>query len=398
MAINKLRKLNLFSGIVLVLLGLVLVINSLDFGFVSIAGQVSLSGDDTGFGNYGNQADGILGAAIFGVGVFFLTKARGRRHGQASVEFMMSYGWAIIAAVIVAGILVVFGVFDFGDTPTKISLGPPLNALSVSVNPESISVQLSNQGIKEIDITSITISISTGDCVLSSDGESQFNPIGFFSPDYVGEFEPLQIGPGTGPETGGDTCPITATCRGGTSQPLVSSCLSSEREIIFSCTDGAICCMDWDTNHEPNIELVNPDDGEELVGPLSVDISDEEDYVDVKFYVDGEPACSYENVNPSSVSALDCEVSGSGDDHIWHATIHDGDPGIFGAYSSDSSEFDFFSEFELSVGESGTFQMDCPELDLETGEGIRGYISVEYLNEGASTPLTAKGDVSATVL
>ena len=35
-----------------------------------------------------------------------------RRKGQAAMEFLMTYGWAILAAVIVIAVLASFGVFS----------------------------------------------------------------------------------------------------------------------------------------------------------------------------------------------------------------------------------------------------------------------------------------------
>ena len=37
-----------------------------------------------------------------------------KKKGQAAMEFLMTYGWAILAAVVVIGVLAYFGVFSPG--------------------------------------------------------------------------------------------------------------------------------------------------------------------------------------------------------------------------------------------------------------------------------------------
>ena len=38
-----------------------------------------------------------------------------QRKGQAAMEFLMTYGWAILAAIIAIGALAAFGVFNMGN-------------------------------------------------------------------------------------------------------------------------------------------------------------------------------------------------------------------------------------------------------------------------------------------
>ena len=50
------------------------------------------------------------------------------RKGQAAMEFLMTYGWAILAAIIAIGVLAYFGVFN----PSRLAgsaavLNAPLN-------------------------------------------------------------------------------------------------------------------------------------------------------------------------------------------------------------------------------------------------------------------------------
>src|SRR3989338_8054891 len=50
------------------------------------------------------------------------------RKGQAAMEFLMTYGWAILAAIIAIGVLAYFGVFNPGRLAGPAGLvSPPFN-------------------------------------------------------------------------------------------------------------------------------------------------------------------------------------------------------------------------------------------------------------------------------
>ena len=51
-----------------------------------------------------------------------------KKRGQAAMEFLMTYGWAILAAIVAIGVLAYFGVFNPGRLagPTGV-ISPPLN-------------------------------------------------------------------------------------------------------------------------------------------------------------------------------------------------------------------------------------------------------------------------------
>lgn len=102
------------------------------------------------------------------------------RKGQAAVEFLMTYGWAILAAVIAIGVLAYFGVFSPGKYVTGSAIvNAPfyVNAWNVQADTGSgnsgIVMELRNNGGEDYNVYSVGVSgcgtytsaISTGDPV-----------------------------------------------------------------------------------------------------------------------------------------------------------------------------------------------------------------------------------------
>ena len=79
--------------------------------------------------------------------------------GQAAMEFLMTYGWAILAAIIAIGVLAYFGVFSPGRyLPEACTLTSPLgcddNKISVATG---ISLVLRNGAGEDITVSSVNI-------------------------------------------------------------------------------------------------------------------------------------------------------------------------------------------------------------------------------------------------
>ncbi|MFH1500840.1 MAG: hypothetical protein ABIE22_02740 [archaeon] len=50
------------------------------------------------------------------------------KKGQAAMEFLMTYGWAILAAIVVIAVLAWFGVFNLGNlAPSACVISPPFS-------------------------------------------------------------------------------------------------------------------------------------------------------------------------------------------------------------------------------------------------------------------------------
>ncbi len=82
------------------------------------------------------------------------------KKGQAAMEFLMTYGWAILAAIIAIGVLAYFGVFSPGKyAPSATVVNPPLYAQGAVVDSatNSVQVELKNNGGEDITVTSFLV-------------------------------------------------------------------------------------------------------------------------------------------------------------------------------------------------------------------------------------------------
>ncbi len=79
----------------------------------------------------------------------------GKKKGQAAMEYLMTYGWAILAVVIVGGVLYYYGVFE-PDLPDQ---GCPNQPVAVEgnawdVDGDNLRMSPRNNAGEEINITS----------------------------------------------------------------------------------------------------------------------------------------------------------------------------------------------------------------------------------------------------
>ena len=82
------------------------------------------------------------------------------KKGQAAMEFLMTYGWAILAAIIAIGVLAYFGVFSPGKYVTGSAIvNPPfyVNAHNVKAS-AGVTIELKNNGGEDYTIQSIAVS------------------------------------------------------------------------------------------------------------------------------------------------------------------------------------------------------------------------------------------------
>jgi len=94
-----------------------------------------------------------------------------KRKGQAAVEFLMTYGWAILAAVIAIGVLAYFGVFSPGKYVTDSAIvTAPFYVNAQNINATNINMELRNNGGEDLNVTSITVTGTTpsADCTCAS--------------------------------------------------------------------------------------------------------------------------------------------------------------------------------------------------------------------------------------
>ncbi|MBX4196287.1 hypothetical protein KW805_01740 [Candidatus Pacearchaeota archaeon] len=90
------------------------------------------------------------------------------KKGQAAMEFLMTYGWAIMVAIIVVGVLGYYGVFSPGKYITGSAiLNPPfyMNAWSVVSDADTITpgdqsevnIEIKNNGGSNYDVRSVAV-------------------------------------------------------------------------------------------------------------------------------------------------------------------------------------------------------------------------------------------------
>ncbi|MFA5174452.1 MAG: hypothetical protein WC438_04700 [Candidatus Pacearchaeota archaeon] len=82
------------------------------------------------------------------------------KKGQAAMEFLMTYGWAILAAVIAIGVLAYFGVFSPGKYVTgNAVVNPPfyINAYNIKAS-DGVTLEIKDNGGEDYTLTSVVVS------------------------------------------------------------------------------------------------------------------------------------------------------------------------------------------------------------------------------------------------
>ena len=81
-----------------------------------------------------------------------------QKKGQAAMEFLMTYGWAILAAVIAIGVLAYFGVFSPGKYTTGTAVvTPPFYVNAWNAKTTGVTLELKNNGGATYNITNVEI-------------------------------------------------------------------------------------------------------------------------------------------------------------------------------------------------------------------------------------------------
>ena len=80
------------------------------------------------------------------------------RKGQAALEFLMTYGWAILAAIVVIGVLAYFGVFSPSTyVPNQCVLAAPLGCNAGVVNTSTVTLEIRNGAGETLDVSSVKV-------------------------------------------------------------------------------------------------------------------------------------------------------------------------------------------------------------------------------------------------
>jgi hypothetical protein len=78
--------------------------------------------------------------------------------GQAAMEFLMTYGWAILAAIIVIGILGYLGFSSGILSPSASIARAPFHLNVANVNTSTVNLELKNNGADDVSIYSVAVS------------------------------------------------------------------------------------------------------------------------------------------------------------------------------------------------------------------------------------------------
>jgi len=80
------------------------------------------------------------------------------KRGQAAMEFLMTYGWAILAAVIVIGVLAYFGVFSPSTyVPNQCLVSAPFGCNAGVAKTTGVTLELRNGAGETLNVTSVAV-------------------------------------------------------------------------------------------------------------------------------------------------------------------------------------------------------------------------------------------------
>jgi hypothetical protein len=80
------------------------------------------------------------------------------KRSQAAMEFLMTYGWAILAAVIVIAVLAYFGVFSPSTyVPNSCTLAAPFGCNAGIAETDGVTVELINGAGETLTVTNVAV-------------------------------------------------------------------------------------------------------------------------------------------------------------------------------------------------------------------------------------------------
>ncbi|MBN2141767.1 hypothetical protein JW711_00405 [Candidatus Woesearchaeota archaeon] len=90
------------------------------------------------------------------------------KRGQAALEFLMTYGWAILVVLAAIGVLAYFGVMSPGKlVPDKCTLGPGFDIKDCKVTQSGVLFTLYNGLGVDLSEVNVTIDATAGSAVAS---------------------------------------------------------------------------------------------------------------------------------------------------------------------------------------------------------------------------------------
>lgn len=88
------------------------------------------------------------------------------KRGQAALEFLMTYGWAILVVMVIIGALAYFGVLNpTMFVPERCSLGSGLSCDTFTVSPAAANIRVTNSLGRDITVTGFEAEYLDNTCV-----------------------------------------------------------------------------------------------------------------------------------------------------------------------------------------------------------------------------------------
>jgi len=79
-----------------------------------------------------------------------------KKRGQAALEFLMTYGWAILSAIIVIGALGSYFYFNQGGTTTVV-VNAPFYGVSAAATTTTLSLEIANKGGEDLSTVLVNV-------------------------------------------------------------------------------------------------------------------------------------------------------------------------------------------------------------------------------------------------
>lgn len=82
------------------------------------------------------------------------------KRGQAAMEFLMTYGWAILAAIIVIAVIAIY----FRPSTlvqNSVIVNAPLYGVGTTINDTQIKIEIRNQGGEDLTTTGATVKFNS---------------------------------------------------------------------------------------------------------------------------------------------------------------------------------------------------------------------------------------------
>ncbi len=86
-----------------------------------------------------------------------------KKRGQAALEFLMTYGWAILSAIIVIGALGSYFYFNQGGS-TSIFVNAPFYGLAAAADTTNVQLEITNKGGETLDAVTVNITGTGNSC------------------------------------------------------------------------------------------------------------------------------------------------------------------------------------------------------------------------------------------